>query len=82
MVKFNSRLKPKSRTEVELIKQHVKARQEQLKAAVHSLDNNCRGNSAAKSGLFPLIKDRRTIDKQLGGEKEIRGEKEYCKYFS
>ena len=58
MVKFNLRLNTTSRTKAELIKQEAKARKEQLRTAVqYCLDNNCRGCSAAKSGLFQGYKN-------------------------
>ena len=44
----------------------------------YCVEKNCRGCSAVKSGLFPLIKDRRTIDKRLDGKSGIGDEKEYC----
>ena len=34
-----------------------------------------------KGGLFPLIRDVTTIEKQLDGEKEIGAEKEYYRVF-
>lgn len=81
MVKYNLRSKPTSRTKAALNNKQVKAREEQLKVVKYCLDSNSRGYSAAKCGLFLLIKDGRTIDKQLGVEKEIEGEKEYCRYL-
>ena len=64
MVKYTLRIKPASRTKAGLIRQQAKTREE-----LYCLDSNCRGYSAAKSGLFLLIQDRRTIDKRLGVEK-------------
>ena len=61
---------------MELIKQQKKVTEKQLKAAVqYCLHDNCRRYSAVKSGLFPLIKDRRTIGKQLEGRKELEKKK-------
>ena len=37
--------------------------------------------NTCKGGLFPLIRDVRTIEKQLDGEKEIGAEKEYYRVF-
>lgn len=40
--------------------------------------NKVRGYSAIKCGLFPLIKDRTTIDKRLDGIVVTGKEKSYC----
>jgi hypothetical protein len=41
-------------------------------------ENKVRGYSAIKSGLFPLVKNRRTIDKRLDGKIITGQEKNYC----
>ena len=79
MAKYNLRVKPTSRPKATLIKNQAKERENQLKEAVqYCVEKNCRGYSAVKSGLFPLIKDRRTIDKRLDGKSGTGDEKEYC----
>ena len=45
---------------------------------LNGVTNNVRGYSAIKSGLFPLVKNRRTIDKRLDGVIVTGTEKEYC----
>ncbi len=41
-------------------------------------ENKVRGYSVIKSGLFPLVKNRRTIDKRLDGKIITGQEKNYC----
>ena len=45
-------------------------------------ENKARGGSALKTGLFPLIKDRQTINRRLDGKVAIGGEREYCKILT
>ena len=52
--------------------------QELNEAVIWCKDNKLRGYSAIKSGLFPLIKNRRTIDKRLDGKIITGHEKNYC----
>ena len=78
MVNFNTKPKPTSRSKANLVKLQAKEHETQLKDAIHYCkENNCRGYSAVKSGLFPLIKDRRTIHKRIDGC-GIGDDKEYC----
>lgn len=43
-----------------------KVRTEELKSAVkYCKDNNCRGYAAIATGLFPLVKDPKTINSRL-----------------
>ena len=45
----------------------IEDKEEQLIAAVrYCRENDCRGYRAIKSGLFPLIKHRKTIDDRDG----------------
>ena len=56
-----------------------RTREEQLKDAVNwCQEHKCRGYSAIKSKLFPLLKDCRTIDKRLDGKILTGEEKNYC----
>ena len=78
MAKFNLKIKPSSKSKASLLHTQKQQRERQLKAAViYSRENNCKGYTAVKSGLFPLIKDNRTINKRLDGG-TIGDEKEYC----
>lgn len=53
---------------------HLNARREQLLAAVaFCRENSCKGKKAISSGICPLIKDHRTINKEL--EKNNQGSK-------
>ena len=56
----------------------MKREDELRNAVVWCRENNARGWSAVKSGLFPLIKDCRTINKRLDGEIRTGHEREYC----
>ena len=44
--------------------------------------NNCRGWKAKKSGLFPSIKDPRTINARLDGKVKNKNERSYCKILT
>ena len=61
-------------------------REEQLKKAVlYCNENNCKGYAAITSGLFPLIKDHRTINRRLedsNNKIEIGEEKSYCQILT
>ena len=50
-----------------------------FKKQYSTVDNNCKGYGALESGLFPLIKDPRTINKRLNEEIRIGEEKSYCR---
>ena len=79
MGKYQLKLKPTSIPKSKILKDQQKAREEQLANAVlYCQENNCRGFTAVKSGLFSLIKDCRTVNKRLGGG-SIGDEKEYCR---
>ena len=41
-------------------------------------ENNCRGNLALKTGVFPLVKDRQTINRRLDGKVQTGSERAYC----
>ena len=80
MGKYKLRLQPTSIPKSKILKDQQKLREKQLlNAVLYCQQNNCRGYTAVKSGLFPLIKDCRTINKRLDGG-SIGDEKEYCRY--
>jgi len=55
---------PNNAAEAKVARKKINNREDQLNDAVKwCKEHNCRGYSAVKSKLFPLIKDRRTIDK-------------------
>ena len=52
-----------------MARKRINAKTEQLKAAVAwCIENGARGYAALKTGQFPLIKDRETINKRLDGK--------------
>lgn len=78
--KYTLKLKPnnyKARNKIQ--REIINERENQLNKAVEwCKENGTRGWSAVKSGMFPLIKDRRTINKRLDGEIQTGEEKSYC----
>ena len=69
----------KNNAEAKVARKKITEKEQQLKEAVEwSNEHNVRGYSAIKSGLFPLVKNRRTIDKRLDGVIVTGNEKEYC----
>ena len=65
----------------------VKKQNQLSKAVKYCLENNCKGYKAIESGLFPLIKDPRTINRRLPIEMQSKKakpaieegeEKSYC----
>ena len=46
------------------------------------MDNGCKGWKAVKSGLFPEIKDPRTINSHFDKKLETGNEKSYCKILT
>ena len=78
-MKFNLRLKPTSKAKSTIIREQQLLRECQLRDAVgYCTKNSCRGWTAVKSSLFPLIKYCHTINKGLDGMATIGEEKEYC----
>ena len=60
---------PNNMAEAKVALRKISSREEQLRQAVNwCMENRCRGYSAIKSGLFPLVKNRRTVDKRLDGK--------------
>ena len=70
---------PNNAAEAKVARKRIRTREQQLVEAVEwCREHNCRGYSAVKSKLFPLVKDRRTIDKRLDGKIITGQEKNYC----
>ena len=81
-IKFNSRLGitvPNNKAEATVVINSINKKEQELQEAVQwCLDNNARGYKALKTSLFPLIKDRETINRRLGGKVITGSEKQYC----
>lgn len=82
--KFKVRLQmksinPSSNAEALIKRKATVEKNKQLESAVQwCRENNVRGHAAIKTGQFPLIKDRETINRRLDG-KIINGfERQYC----
>ena len=79
MAKLNLRIKSSSKSNCSILKKQQRTREKQLKDAVkYCIDNGVKGYKAISSGMFPLIKDPRTINKRLDGY-NTGSEKEYCR---
>ena len=62
--------KPNSKAEAILQRKHINNKEAQIEEAVQwCKTNGKKGYSALKTGMFPLIKDRGTIDRRLKGKK-------------
>ena len=60
--------KPKSKPEAHVKRKNILEKELQIEDAVSwCRNNNCKGHAALKTGMFPLIKDRGTIDRRLAG---------------
>lgn len=78
-VHLNSTLNPNSKAEAIVARKAIETKNEQLARAMKwCIENDKRGHSAIKSGLFPLIKDRQTINRRLDGKVKNGSEREYC----
>lgn len=81
--KFNLRIQPTNKARASVIRDSINSKKEELNAAVKwCQENNKRGWAAVNSGLFPGIKDLRTINKRLDGIITTGKEKEYCSVFT
>ena len=70
---------PNNKAEAQVARKKILRKEEQLNNAVAwCREHNVRGYSAIKSGLFPLVKNTRTIDKHLDGKIITGQEKNYC----
>lgn len=85
--KFNVRLNasrngirvPNNKAEATVVRRHTVSKEIQLQEAVDwCRANNARGYKALQTGLFPLIKDRETINRRLDGTIVNGSEKQYC----
>ena len=73
-----SKRKPNTKTEARVTRSNIKTKQAQIRAAVKwCQENNTRSYAALKTGLFPLIKSRSTIDSRLDGKVVTGSEKQY-----
>ena len=78
-VNLKSSVNPSSKAEAIVARKATEAKNEQLTRAVTwCKEHNVRGYTAIKSGLFPLIKDRQTINSRLDGKIVNGREREYC----
>ena len=73
--KFQSRLqklhsvRSKSKADAVVGRQFTNAKSKQIQDAVnYCIENGCRGFKALNTGLFPMVKDRETINKRLDGK--------------
>ena len=78
--KDGSRLScPNNQAEARVARKKISSKESQLnEAVIWCKQNKARGYPAIKSGLFPFIKNRRTIDKRLDGKIITGQEKNYC----
>lgn len=73
------RSNPSTKADAVVARKWTNAKAEQLKAAVAwCVENGARGYAALKTGQFPLIKDRETINKRLDGKIVNGEERAYC----
>jgi hypothetical protein len=70
---------PSSKAEATVARKRTNAKNKQLEEAVAwCLEHGKRGYAALKTGLFPLIKDRETINTRLDGKIITGQERSYC----
>ena len=80
---YQLRIKPTNKAKSSVIRDNINMRNCQLEDAVMwCQENNKRGWAAINSGMFPMIKDLRTINKRLDGVIVTGKEKEYCSIFT
>ena len=74
---------PSTKAEAVVVRKSTNEKNQQLQEAIHWCEeNNARGQAALKSGLFPLIKDRETINRRLDGKIIHNQERAYCKILT
>ena len=79
-IQSHKSINPNSKVTATVARKHTDGKNRQLDEAVKWCnENKARGGSALKTGLFPLIKDRQTINRRLDGKVATGGEREYCK---
>ena len=77
------RVKPTNKSRCNVLRDVIEMKSKQLEEAVEWCRiNNKHGWAAINSGKFPLIKDLRTINKQINGVFVTGNEKEYCSIFT
>ena len=70
---------PNNKAEAAVARSNIKKKRKQLDDAIlWCQENNVRGHSAVKSGLFLLVKNERTVNKRLDGKILNGTEKAYC----
>ena len=70
---------PNNKAEATILRRNTNNKELQLQEAVEwCLQYNARGYKALKTGMFPLIKDRETINRRLDGTIVTGLEKQYC----
>ena len=68
-----------TKAEAAVTRKHTNAKNKQLEDAVQWCRvNNARGKAALNTELFPLIKDRETINRRLDGKIKNGEERSYC----
>ena len=74
--------KPNSKAEAIVQRKHINQKASQIEEAVNwCRENNKRGHSALQTGMFPLIKDRGTIDRRLDG-KNVSNKKDHLRILT
>ena len=86
---FNIRVKPSTRSgskannKAEALEKRREKKAAQLEeACAWCIENNARGYKAISTGLFPLIKDKATINRRLDKQVTTDKEKEYCRILT
>ena len=78
-----SRSNPSTKAEAVVARKSTNEKNQQLEEAIAwCKENNARGQAALKTGLFPLIKDRETINRRLDGKIINNQERSYCKILT
>ena len=66
-----------------IARRRTNAKNKQLEEAVKFCqENGCRGQAALRTGRFPLIKDRETINRRLDWKVKNGRERDYCAILS
>ena len=61
-------VRSKCKAEAAMGRKYTDVKNRQIEEAVkYCIDNNMRGYKTLKTGLFPLVKDRETINRKLDG---------------
>ncbi|XP_066924016.1 uncharacterized protein [Clytia hemisphaerica] len=74
--------KPNCKAEAIVKRKNINQKELQIEEAVNwCKENRRKGHSALKTGMFPLIKDRSTIDRRLNGNK-VNSKKEHLRVLT